>query len=84
MKIVATKSLPAIDHPNADRWNADRSRQFYKSILEQCAVVWQVACHQKDIKGFERAQKTVEKIALKTLNLDSLDDRKKIFKQLAQ
>ena len=43
-----------------------------------------MACHQKDIKGFERAQKTVEKIALKTLNLDSLDDRKKIFKQLAQ
>ena len=28
MKIVATTLLPAVDHPNADRWNAARSRQF--------------------------------------------------------
>ena len=28
MKIVATTSLPAIDRPNADRWNAARSRQL--------------------------------------------------------
>jgi len=28
MKIVATTSLPAVDRPNADRWNAARSRQF--------------------------------------------------------
>ena len=28
MIIVATMSLPAVDHPNADRWNADRSCQF--------------------------------------------------------
>ena len=27
MKIGATTSLPAIDRPNADRWNAARSRQ---------------------------------------------------------
>ena len=27
MKIVATTSLPAVDHPNADRWNAARSLQ---------------------------------------------------------
>ena len=27
MKIVATTSLPAVDRPNADRWNAARSRQ---------------------------------------------------------
>ena len=27
MKIVATPSLPAVDRPNADRWNAARSRQ---------------------------------------------------------
>ena len=27
MKIVATMSLPAVDRPNADRWNAARSRQ---------------------------------------------------------
>ena len=31
MKIVATTSLPAVDRPNADRWNAARSRQnFYE------------------------------------------------------
>ena len=29
MKIVATTSLPAVDRPNADRWNAARSRQFH-------------------------------------------------------
>ena len=28
MKIVATTSLPAVDRPNADRWNANRSRQL--------------------------------------------------------
>ena len=28
MKIVATTSLPAVDRPNADRWNAARSRQL--------------------------------------------------------
>ena len=27
MKIVATTSLPVVDRPNADRWNAARSRQ---------------------------------------------------------
>ena len=27
MKIVATTSLPAVDRPNANRWNAVRSRQ---------------------------------------------------------
>ena len=27
MQIVATTSLPAVDRPNADRWNAARSRQ---------------------------------------------------------
>ena len=27
MKIVATTSLPAVDRPNADRWNAARSHQ---------------------------------------------------------
>ena len=27
MKIVATTSLPAVDLPNLDRWNAARSRQ---------------------------------------------------------
>ena len=30
MKIVATTSLPAVDRPNADRWNAARSRQKTK------------------------------------------------------
>ena len=27
MKIVATTLLPAVDHPNADHWNAARSCQ---------------------------------------------------------
>ena len=27
MRIVATTSLPAVDRPNADRWNAARSCQ---------------------------------------------------------
>ena len=27
MKIVATTPLPAVDRPNADRWNGARSRQ---------------------------------------------------------
>ena len=32
MKIVATTSLPAVDHPNADRWHAARSHQKTKSL----------------------------------------------------
>ena len=28
MEIVATTSLPAVDRPNADRWNAARSCQY--------------------------------------------------------
>ena len=28
MKIGATTSLPAVNRPNADRWNAARSRQL--------------------------------------------------------
>ena len=30
MKIVATMSLPAVDRPNADRWNAARSHQNFR------------------------------------------------------
>ena len=33
MKIVATTSLPAVDRPNADRWNAARSRQYNRLIV---------------------------------------------------
>ena len=33
MKIVATTSLPAVDRPNADRWNAAHSRQYLKLQL---------------------------------------------------
>ena len=29
MIIVATTSLPAVDRPNADRWNAARSCQYF-------------------------------------------------------
>ena len=35
MKIVATTSLPAVDCPNADRWNATRSRQKGKVALTE-------------------------------------------------
>ena len=34
MKIVATTSLPAVDRPNADRWNAARSRQLKKHLTK--------------------------------------------------
>ena len=32
MEIVATTPLPAVDRPNADRWNAARSRQYFQII----------------------------------------------------
>ena len=32
MKIVATTSLPAVNRPNVDRWNAARSRQLIMSV----------------------------------------------------
>ena len=35
MKIVATTSLPAVDRPNADRWNAARSCQKRKEKKEK-------------------------------------------------
>ena len=34
MEIVATTSLPAVDRPNADRWNAARSRQKREKTSE--------------------------------------------------
>ena len=33
MEIVATTSLPAVDRPNADRWNAARSRPKFENVL---------------------------------------------------
>jgi len=30
MEIVATTSLPTVDRPNVDRWNAARSFQYLK------------------------------------------------------
>ena len=33
--LVATTSLPAVDRPNADRWNADRSCQNYLCDTKQ-------------------------------------------------
>ena len=38
MKIVATTSLPAVDRPNADRWNAARSRQLLTTVDEKKIV----------------------------------------------
>ena len=41
MEIVATTSLPAVDRPNADRWNAACSRQFNKvSKVDAATLVW--------------------------------------------
>ena len=39
MEIVATTSLPAVDRPNADRWNAARSRQFLEAVASLGLVV---------------------------------------------
>ena len=33
MKIVATMSLPAVERPNADCWNAARSRQYVSKTI---------------------------------------------------
>ena len=41
MKIVATTSLPAVDRPNADRWNAARSRQKTDENSDYYAVCQQ-------------------------------------------
>ena len=38
MKIVATTSLPAVDRPNVDRWNAARSRQ--NEEMKKLKHVW--------------------------------------------
>ena len=40
MEIVATTSLPAVDRPNADRWNAARSRrnQELKQTVQELKV----------------------------------------------
>ena len=35
VKIVATTSLPAVDRPNADRWNAARSCQYFVHQLSK-------------------------------------------------
>ena len=38
MEIVATTSLPAVDRPNADRWNAARSRQKLRDVQQEREV----------------------------------------------
>ena len=43
---MATTSLPAVDRPNADRWNAARSRQNY--IVEQFWQITHYLAEQKD------------------------------------
>ena len=42
MKIVATTSLPAVDHPYADRWNAPRACQllFFRSCHRRSPINW--------------------------------------------
>ena len=46
MKIVATTSLPAVDRPNADRWNAARSRQKNAREQDDFQSLEVVMCHQ--------------------------------------
>ena len=55
MKIVATTSLPAVDRPNGDRWNAARSCQFlssyfksYLSFFSGCQLA-SLASHQAKV-----------------------------------
>ena len=38
--LVATTSLPAVDRPNADRWNAPRSRQLSKNHIQAQILLW--------------------------------------------
>ena len=47
MKIVATTSLPAVDRPNADRWNAARSRQCsdFHTVRNMCAKSYALFRH---------------------------------------
>ena len=37
--LVATMSLPAVDRPNADRWNAARSCQLYLELHREDMTV---------------------------------------------
>ena len=49
MKIVATMSLPAVDRPNTDRWNAARSCQ--KKYFTSTRVREQLTKMNKDTSG---------------------------------
>ena len=43
MQIVATTSLRAVDRPNADRWNAARSRQYmFIKYANPSLMQWEV------------------------------------------
>ena len=46
MKIVATTSLPAVDRPNADRWDAARSRQLLSYYQTNTGNRWSQAWEQ--------------------------------------
>ena len=48
MKIVATTSLPAVDRPNADRWNAARSRQLIDTTYLSNDCAWEDICAGKN------------------------------------
>ena len=53
MKIVGTTSLPAVDRPNADRWNATHSCQNEKKLADKeetlLPVVRMTAYHLENI-----------------------------------
>ena len=40
MKTVATMSLPAVNRPNADRWNAARSCQYFENTYKSVDITF--------------------------------------------
>ena len=46
MEIVATTSLPAVDCPNADRWNAARLCKKYETFNRSARVLFLTSVYQ--------------------------------------
>ena len=58
MKIVAITSLPAVDRPNANRWNAARSRQFAQNPISYLISTFHF-CGCYDSSEPDRSQKSL-------------------------
>ena len=54
MKIVATTSLPAVDRPNADRWNAARSRQYFLASIRKFLTQNKFSIASQNKKKFDK------------------------------